>query len=326
MRSALVIFLLHAAAQGAAAQRRWTIEVDNDAFNVQSIGPLRAHLAGAASDEEYTHGTRLILPRSGRSPIARLMPSPIPACDTRGETPSPTRSCQSWRLVLAQEIFTPSLASPVTEKTRAYGGWIGASLHTDIRYETLVHRVSISAGFVGAPSLAGPSQRLLHQLIGSRAPIGWNSQLATEPTLDLGYSGAVDVLGARLSSHVRGRLSPTWNLTVGTAHRDAGIGLQGVVEFGAEGVSRWRDTTSDRSGLYMIGAVRERGVAGDLFLDGGFFRREKSVGHRRYVTVTELGFGALVHGRGLEWRFVQSARQYRVQARPHAYVTLALIR
>jgi lipid A 3-O-deacylase len=230
-------------------------------------------------------------------------------------------------LVLGQEIYTPLTTRWKPESgDRAYAGWLGASIVTRVHTARIERVLTLTLGVTGPLSLAGPSQRSFHRLIGESAPSGWTAQLGAEPTLDITYAGSVDLIRTDAKALLGARITPVWNASLGTVHRAAEIGVEGAVELGASGVSQWRQSSAVESapGFYLVGAIRGRVVAGNLFLDGGFFRTGPSVGHLPYVRTMELGVGARADGLGVEWRVVTSSREYATQGRSHTYTTLAV--
>lgn len=301
----------------AEAQRAWSLEVDNDALNA---GPL-----GARSDMDFSHGMRLSISGQDPSAVGRVLLPELPGC---GNASGPM-ACQDWSLDLAQEIYTPPTThSEPRPGDRAYAGWIGASLHTIIHTARIEHRVSLTAGVTGPPSLAGPTQRSFHRLIGEREPPGWGGQLGAEPTIDLEYSGAFDAVHLGVGRALGARLAPVWSAVLGTAHRSSAVGVEGAIEVGAPGVSRGRGRRSSGpgSGAFLLGALREKVVAGDLFLDGGFFRSGPRVQRMPWVRAVEVGAGVRIRGVGLEWRVIGTSREYATQPRPHAYAALTISR
>lgn len=309
-----VVVLLNASR--AYAQRPWILEIDNDALNPT--------VAGSPTDAEYTHGMRLRIPHGNGSPVGRWLFPSRPGCEAvAGSGP-----CQDWSLVLGQEIYTPEITRrEAAAGDRAYAGWLGASMQVHLHQPGVEHGIALTIGVTGAPSLAAPAQRAVHHLIGSPPPAGWSDQLGTEPTLDLRYDGSIDVFHLHTGPSLGARITPVWGASLGTVHREAALGVEAALELGAPGVSRWRQSGAGHSpsGIYAVGLVRTRVVAGNLFLDGGFLRSGRAVGHLPIVAVLEFGAGLRTHGVGLEWRVVSGSREYAAQATPHAYTTIALL-
>jgi len=311
-RFAFVALCAHLQPARAEAQRQWSVEIDNDAVN-----------AGRPTDVDYTQGLRLRLLGATASPVGRTLFGRIPGCASTGGG----RQCQDWGLTIAQEIYTPVIThSKPTPGDRAYAGWLGATMQTRIHGQRTVHGISLTVGITGAPSLAEISQTAVHRAIGSPRPAGWSGQLGAEPTLNVGYEGSIDVLRSPASAWLGWRVTPRWAASVGTVHREAEVGVEGALELGGAGASRWRQSghAGPASGLYLVGVIRARAVAGNLFLDGGFFRSGVSVGHLPVATVVVLGAGLRAHGVGLEWRLMSGSREYATQERPHAYTTIAM--
>lgn len=299
----------------AEAQRPWSVEVDNDALN--------SGIAGARTDVDYTQGIRLRIPHAIASPLGQRLFRSIPGCGADGGSVP----CQDWSLILGQEIYTPLTTRVKPESgDRAYAGWLGASMVTRVHTAGFERELTITLGVTGPLSLAGPSQRSFHRLIGQSAPSGWTAQLGAEPTLDITFAGSADLIRTDAKALLGVRITPVWNASLGTVRRAVEIGVEVAVELGASGVSEWRRSSAVESapGFYLIGAIRGRVVAGNLFLDGGFFRTGPSVGHLPYVGTLELGLGARAYGLGVEWRVVTSSREYGSQGTAHTYTTLAV--
>jgi hypothetical protein len=310
---ALVAGIMYLDPAPAEAQRAWSVEIDNDAMNV-----------GRRTDVDYTHGMRLRLRGANATPIGQTLFGAVPGCGVSGGR----QPCQDGALVITQEIYTPEITRvQLRPGDRAYAGWLGAAMQTSIHRERTVHRFSLTVGITGAASLAEVVQAAVHRAIGSPPPARWGEQLGTEPTLDVVYDGSIDLLHPHVAPSLGARITPTWVASLGTVHREAALGVEGALELGAPGVSRWRQFSarSPASGLYLVGLIKARAVAGNLFLDGGFFRSGRTVGHLPLVTVVEFGAGLRTHGVGLEWRMVRESRDYSAQAQPHSYTKLAIL-
>ncbi len=316
----IILFLIagHFAVATTAveAQRPIVIEIDNDALNVGVLG--------SPSDGEYSHGMRLFLPVGGRSPMGRWLFPDLAVC-RGGER---LDACQDWTLVLGHQIYTPGTNyKRFWPERRPFAGWLGASMHTGVHTERLDHQLTLALGVTGTPSLAEPVQRWFHDMLGEGTSRGWKGQLASEPTIGIAYRGALRPAEYRLGQSSTLRVRPTWCAGVGTVRTEVGAGLEGAIEFGAGGAAEWPgiEATRPTAPVYLLGGISGRMVAGDLFLDGGFFHQGPSVGHEPFVYVAEVGAGIHLQGRRIEWRVINTSRLYPTQPGPHTYTTIAIV-
>ena len=319
-RSRLPLFLIAASllvgTPAAAAQRPIVIEIDNDALNVGVLGE--------PSDGEYSHGMRLFLPVGGRSPMGRWLFSGVPVC---GDAEA-LEACQDWTIVLGHQIYTPGTNyKRFWPERRPFAGWLGASMHTGVHTARLDHQLTLAIGVTGTPSLAEPVQRWFHNMLGEGTSRGWSGQLGSEPTIGIAYRGALRPAQLRIGTSSNVRVRPTWCAGVGTVRTEVGAGLEGAIEFGSGGAEAWPGIEGTRpiAPVYLLGGISGRMVAGDLFLDGGFFHQGPSVGHEPFVYVAEVGAGIQLQGRRIEWRVINTSRLYDTQPGPHTYTTIAIV-
>jgi len=297
------------------AQRPLVIEVDNDALNVG--------LFGQPSDGEYTHGMRLIVSLRGKSPMGEWLFPALAACGSE----TPTRACQDWNIVVGQQIYTPG---PVPRRLwptrRPFAGWLGTSIQTGIHGERVDHQVSLAVGVTGAASLAEHAQRWFHDMLAESTSPGWSEQLLSEPTLELGYRGTLRPMRSRLGERLTVNLRPVWGAAGGTVRTEVCAGLEAALALmtGADG--GWPSVRGEHptARAYVLGGIFTSWVGSDLFLDGGFLRHGRSVGHEDFVHVAEVGAGIQFQGRRIEWRVIRASRLYATQPEAHTYTTLSI--
>lgn len=301
--------------RGAVAQRPLTIEIDNDALNVGVLG--------LPSDGEYTHGMRLSLLLRNRSPVGRWLFPELTACG--GE--KALDACQDWTLVIGQQVYTPGTDYVrFWPERRPFAGWLGASMRTGVRFSRFEHELTLALGVTGSASLAEPAQRWLHDIMGEETSRGWSDQLGTEPTIGIAYRGASRPARYRLGRASTVSMRPTWFAGVGTVRTEVGAGLEGALDIGTGRASRWQGigAAGPTSLFYLLGGISGRMVAGDLFLDGGFLLQGPSVGHEPFVFAAEVGAGFQIHGSRIEWRVINTSREYATQPVHHTYTTLSV--
>ncbi len=185
---------------------------------------------------------------------------------------------------LGQSMFTPSdirLPNPPRDD-RPYAGWayVAAGLVADTGER--LDSVELSLGVVGPASYAEEAQKIVHEIVGSPEPRGWDSQLENEPAILLTWQRqwrqalAADIGGFSLdvTPHVGG--------AVGNVYVYANAGA--TVRFGWDlphdyGPLRIQPSLPGSGffvpqrgiGWYLFAGLEGRLVAHDMFLEGNTF-------------------------------------------------------
>lgn len=100
--------------------------------------------------------------------------------------------------VLGQSAFTPrdiTRANPPLDG-RPSAGWPYATIGLDVEADRRSNQLWLTLGVVGPASLAEQTQRAIHRITPSPAPLGWDTQLHNEPRLVLAYQHAWQGLAA----------------------------------------------------------------------------------------------------------------------------------
>ena len=148
------------AARSWSASLRW----ENDTFS--------------GNDRFYTDGVSLAIAHTGPSwmdPVANWLPW--------GE------GRRTVAYDVAQAMFTPQdtdLSVPDPDD-RPYAGILASGLTLHVDQERSYHGLKFVTGVVGPWSLAEETQRLVHDIVGSGQPQGWDYQLENEPIFNLAY-------------------------------------------------------------------------------------------------------------------------------------------
>ena len=115
-------------------------------------------------------------------------------------------------------------------------------------------------------------------------------------------------------------LSPHWGLVVGNIRTGAEAGLTLRLGYNVpSSTAAARRRGEPPVELYALGAVNQRWVARDLFLDGNTFRASPRVDKEPLVSEARLGAGLRFWQLRIEYRAVRTSREYRTEARPHRY-------
>jgi lipid A 3-O-deacylase len=174
----------------AQPHRMFRLYEDNDLFNIQ----------GNATDKAYSNGTRFNYFHRKQGALKSFVYDYMPrAGDSSFNT-------LGWSIM--QIMITPTnILRRVPEAGDHY--YSGALFFTHSLHSTnKVHKLSMQSewifGVMGPPALGKEAQNLVHGIIGSPRPMGWDYQLATDflfnynLTVEKGmvnYRNAVEVIG-----------------------------------------------------------------------------------------------------------------------------------
>ncbi len=256
----------------------WSLTIENDVI--------------AGTDRDYTNGALLsyVGPENDLPWIGRL------ARDNLGWL----TKANSWHMTygLGQNMYTPENISidPPDPSDRPYAGFLYGSIGiaADQRSSDGAPRqldvFALDIGIVGPGSLAEPTQKFVHEVIGSDRPRGWEHQLGTEVAFRLLYER-----NWRASQKwdlpllpLEGDITPHLGLALGTAETYGAVGAS--VRLGEDlgddyGPPRVRPALSgpgffkdvDGFGWYIFAGFQGRAVARDLFVEGNTFRDSPGV-------------------------------------------------
>ncbi len=280
----------------------------------------------ANSDRHYTNGVHMSwLTAPGMEPewvgdAARLLPIFSDTKDLRVE------------LALGQSMYTPRDISQVNppDGDRPYAGWLYATVGVISETRDHLDQLQVGLGIVGPASLAEQSQKTVHELIGSREPMGWDSQLKTEPTLQVNYQrswryvAAPDFLGMKLDA------TPHAGIALGNAFTYANTGMMLRLgyntpkDYGPPRVqpslpgSGYFEPAGD-FGFYVFAGFEGRAVARNMFLDGNLFADSRSVNKRPFVGDIQAGLAVIVQGVRLAYTHVMRSREFDGQDQPDRF-------
>lgn len=160
------------------------------------------------------------------------------------------------------------------------------------------------AGFTGRLSLAEPAQKLLHHILGSPQPQGWDNQVGGSLAVlaSAERRSAFDAMSADLGRDVRLNTATYWRVAVGNIQTYAAAGVAIVIGKDLPAVSPpppgiGNKVRSDGAGEASVvtscmarwiqctafGSLEGRLVAYNVFLDGRLFEDDPSVQRRNFV-------------------------------------------
>lgn len=239
----------------------------------------------ARQDNGYTNGFRAtVIPGTADAPawLRSMAGTLTPVTRTGARSP--------WSWSISQVMFTPDdIENPrFPPDDRAYAGWLQASASLFTLTETELERFRMSLGTVGPASGAEQAQKQIHEALGSARPVGWDSQLPNEPTVQFSYDRQWRMIRDTKDDGLVLEMTPTFGATLGNARAgvEAGgflrIGDNIPVDFGPQRIK----SLAGGSGYYKpvrgFGWYAYAGVAGHLaphniFLDGSLVRSTPGV-------------------------------------------------
>jgi lipid A 3-O-deacylase len=242
-----------------------------------------------------------------------------------GDTPTPEWAVKVARLApwfpqhgeirhgyaIGQSMFTPTDITtpnpPVWD--RPYAGWLYATIGLGVESGRQLDQFAITVGVIGPDSLAEQSQKLVHQITGSRDPKGWDTQLHNEPGLIVSYQRSWRCLATTTILGNEVDLTPHLGVAFGNVYTHANGGL--TIRFGQAlpddygpprilpgmpGPGEFSPTSD--FGWYLFVGVEGRAVARNIFLDGNTFRDSRRVD--KEPLVGDLQFGIV-----LDWSYIR---------------------
>ncbi len=208
----------------------------------------------------------------------------------------------SWALV--HEVHTPtdiSLPNP-REDDQPYAGILYTDSVLHARNDRWAHTWSLRAGIVGPSTHAERVQRRLHKLLGSRDPMGWDTQLPDEPVLNIDYTTMYAWREGRLGRLGSWRIVPVGGVSVGNYFTGVSAGAYGEIGWKLSNVFRTTTLRHGFNGTQMLGAspvdgwsvsffagVEGYGVAHYLPLDGTVLKDSRRVESKPFTSVFSTG-------------------------------------
>ncbi len=225
-----------------------------------------------------------------------------------------------------QSMFTPrdiTRENPPL-RDRPYAGWLYGTIGLGLESGRRLDQFGLALGVVGPASLAEQSQKIVHKVIGSDKPRGWDHQLKNEPGIVITYQRSSRERGTIMFSkyridftpHIGGALGNVF--TYGNAGVTLRLGQHLPNDYGPPhiqpGLPGWGDLSPMADfGWYFFAGVDGRVVARNIFLDGNTFSDSRSVDKKPLVG--DLQFGLVLDWSDvrLSYTHVQRTREFQTQ-------------
>ena len=257
------------------------IEMENDVFS--------------GGDRYYTHGTRI------------------------------TYEEDQLQWFLQQNIYTPqdiSIDTPIIND-RPYAGLLCVGLRgtkqwyfNEYEIRRIYHQLEMSVGVVGKYSLAEQTQKLTHDWLDSRKPMGWDYQ-------------SNDRLWLHSSLIIYGEVITTRYLNIrslvlvdaGTVISDIGFGGEAMVGYN---IPKYNDkpmiSQNHDFSVYVFGSWIERHFFYNKFLESDY----TDITIRKSVSETRVGIGASYKMLYLQYGFVERGREFNEQIENSTFGSISI--
>jgi lipid A 3-O-deacylase len=317
-----------------------TFYLDNDLFGGSdqdySNGARLSWISGARDPEEFGRLQNALRKLSGDADSLRIFKR-LSGFD------DPKEVEYNYGFSITQLMFTPEdpQAPEAPPGERPYAGWLGVSLSIHTKDSHAQNSVDLALGTTGKRAYAKQTQDFVHDVRGIDKFEGWDSQIPSEPTLNIYYTQkrrltfletekgdfAIDGFGE-------------WRLAIGNFRTDTDVGA--LIRFGwnlpvdfsdprllvtaysHQPFKRGRRRESDWS-IYGLAGGRAAAVAHDITLDGPVFENFDT-GVKREPLVGEIYAGFGIRYRRVVFSYVHTFRspEFREQNDGQDFGSLAL--
>lgn len=250
----------------------------------------------AGFDRDYTNGIRL----SWTSGVDEV---PVWALRAARVLPMfPDAGTVRASYVVGQSIYTPS---DITRENppgddRPYAGWLYGAIGLMAETGTRLDQLQVQLGVVGPYAFAEETQTLVHEIVGSDKPQGWDHQIHNEPGIVITYerswralaAASEGGLGFDATPHIGGALGNV--LTYGNLGATLRVGYNMPNDYGPPRIEPSLPGSGyferqDEFGWYLFAGFDGRAVARNIFLDGNSFEDSRSVDKNIFVGDLQVG-------------------------------------
>ncbi len=235
---------------------------------------------------------------------------------------------------IAHQMFTPKdfdKENVDLSKERPYAGYIffDSGFHTVTN--GILDSLNIQVGFVGPSTKMDRVQKIIHSLIGSPDPKGWDEQIGDELILQLDFERRWYVKTQKLFG-LQSALIPYCGINLGNASTLAAggfvytfgwnlprdFGSRRIDYRGYNNIPLTETKTSKESFVFELW-LESDAVARNIFLDGNTFKESVHVKKRNFLLKGGFGLGY----RYDRWRFnylrTYSTKEFVTQSYYHSY-------
>lgn len=294
----------------------FTLAVENDLFGIP------------ARDNNYTNGVRFswFKPNATAPSLFEKVDNYLPTFDVNDTT--------AIHYSIGQNLYTPddiSIKNPEDDE-RPYAGFLYGSAGLITAYENHVDEIELTLGIVGPWALGEETQKVVHKLIDTTKPEGWdNHQLKNEPALMLSAQRRwPQFYSTNLPGPLVFSISPYAGATLGNVYTNANTGIDFRLRPKS---SEWDDTplrvrpampgsgffTGQKFDWYLFAGIDGRAVGQNIFLDGNTFRDSPSVDKKYFVGDANVGIAVTMGDIRVSYTLVYRTKEFDTQEKPTSF-------
>ncbi|NNG02589.1 MAG: lipid A deacylase LpxR family protein [Inquilinus sp.] len=290
-------------------------------------------LYGGGTDKNYTNGARVTWFDLGAEPprLAEWLDRIVPSFRINETT--------SVYYSLGQNLYTPEdiTAAVPDPNDRPYAAFLYGSAGLTSVTDDHIDTIEFTLGVVGPWALGEPTQKAVHEWIGSPDPAGWDNQLENEPGIILSFQRSWPEAYAASPDPLYFRAIPHAGATLGNVYTYANVGLTLQLTPAAD---RWQAQPlrvrpsipgsgffappSDTWSWALFAGVEGRAVGRNIFLDGNTFEDSPSVDKRPFVADASAGLAFTLGTTRLSYTVNWRSREFDGQDEPSIFGAVGL--
>lgn len=238
---------------------------------------------------------------------------------------------------VGQSMYTPediTLSNP-PEDDRPYAGWLYGAVGLIAENGRQLDQLELTLGIVGPASGAAQTQELVHRVIDSPIPQGWDTQLKNEPGVILTYQRSWRGLLSRSASGYGVDVTPHAGGALGNVftYANAGLTLRAgknlLLDYGPPRIKPSVSGSGffvpyDGTSWYFFAGVEGRAVARNIFLDGNTFKDSRSVERNPLIGDVQFGFAMTIRDVRISYTHVFRTPEFEGQSDGDGFGALSL--
>lgn len=246
---------------------------------------------------------------------------------------------------LGQDIYTPENTDTMVlvEDERPYAGYLYASFALHRRNRFVLDTLELTLGVVGPASQAEETQSLIHNIIDTDSPAGWDNQLGDELGVTLTWQRSWQAAASDFDGW-EWDIMPHFGFSLGNVvtFANAGFGVRfgrksfldyniapvrpggSVLVPMAEPEGRSNRHNKRDFGVIWFFRAEGRAVAHNVFLDGNTFEDSHSVDKENFVVDLSAGVSFIYKSVRLTYAQIYRTSEYKEKDGGHTFGSIAL--
>jgi len=314
---ALVVSMLSQASHAEASDKNvdkqrdgwYSLTFENDAFGVVE-----------KSDDGYSNGIAFAWGYAPSDTFADIdMPDWIRSISDWTYLNGSDDNSYSVNYAVMQGMYTPSdlEEEALIEDDRPYAGTLLWATRIHSFDSRVANSLGLTLGVVGPASLAEQSQKVIHQIIDAREPMGWDNQIENEPVFRVDAENILRLVDFNLGKTVEFDTNLYSQAGAGNLRSDVGAGLAFrignkldqsfayIKPVSARGVNTLVGAPSNDLNWQLVASIYGSYVFNDITIDGNTFKDSHSV-----ELINEQGISSLALAVSWKhWGFIFSTQR-----------------